>query len=128
MIKYVSNECQIECKISERMAEALPWLNVWLWGAPFLCVSLMFSTYLGSVGSDVSGLHLNSFRHMSVLWLGAVLCCVCAMVGICSGHGCVEGRKSLLKNPVSGVGSCWKACGDVLAVGQFAAHPSPPHV
>ena len=74
MIKYVSNECQIECKISKRMAEALPWLNVWLWGAPFLCVSLMFWTYLGSVGSDVSGLHVNSFRHMSVLWLGAVLC------------------------------------------------------
>ena len=68
MIKYASNERQIACKISERMAEALPWLNVWL------CVSLMFSTYLGSVGSDVSGLHLNSFRHMSVLWLGAVLC------------------------------------------------------
>ena len=50
------------------------------------------------------------------------------MVGIRSGHGCVEGRKSLLKNPFSGVGSCWKACGDVLAVGQFAAHPPPPHV
>ena len=48
------------------------------------------------------------------------------MVGICSGHGCVEGRKSLLKNPFSGVGSCWKACGDVLAAGQFAAHP--PHM
>ena len=80
-------------------------------GCPFF-VSHLSSTCLGSVASDVSGFRLNCFQHVSVLWLGAVLC-------LRNVWDLLVGRCLILTNPFSGAGSCWKACEGALAVGQF---------